>query len=93
MKEKERFKKILGGRYTEQYIEVIDYYRGRVKELMELIAQSSGIVPGIQKGGGSEQALLEPGELVVPRQSFSQITQSIEISDPISKEPWREVGE
>ena len=78
---------------TEKYMELIDYYRGRVKELMELIAQSTGIVPGIQKGGSSEQALLEPGELVVPRQSFSQITQAIENSDPIFKEPWREAGE
>lgn len=42
-----------------------------------LSAQSGGIVPGIQKGGDSVPALLQPGELVVPRQSFSQITQAI----------------
>jgi len=42
-----------------------------------LSAQRGGIVPGMNQGGDSVPALLQPGELVVPRQNFSQITQAI----------------
>lgn len=40
-------------------------------------AQSGGIVPGFNTGGDSVPAVLQPGELVVPRQNFSQVVQAV----------------
>lgn len=40
-------------------------------------AQEGGIVGGFNNGGDSVPALLQPGELVVPRQNFSQVIQAV----------------
>lgn len=42
-----------------------------------LSAQEGGIVPGINRGFDSTPAMLQPGELVVPRQNFDQVVQSV----------------
>ena len=42
-----------------------------------LSAQTGGIVPGFNQGGDSVPSLLQPGELVVPRQNFSQVIQAV----------------
>lgn len=42
-----------------------------------LAAQQGGIVPGVNQGFDSVPALLQPGELVVPRNSFSEVVGAV----------------
>ena len=40
-------------------------------------AQDGGIVPGFNMGGDSTPAILQPGELVVPRANFSEVVNAV----------------
>lgn len=42
-----------------------------------LSAQQGGIVPGLNKGMDSVPSMLQPGELVVPRNSFSEVVSAV----------------
>lgn len=42
-----------------------------------LSAQTGGIVPGANFGGDSQKALLQPGELIVPRSNFDEVVNSV----------------
>ena len=40
-------------------------------------AQTGGIVPGFNRGGDGTPALLQPGELITPRQNFDEVINSV----------------
>lgn len=45
-----------------------------------LSAQTGGIVPGFNQGNDSIPSILQPGELVVPRQNFSEVVNAVAAS-------------